>query len=115
LTIEERGNYGTMGKATHLYIKKIRDDQSDHNDQGSSVLISMINSSWQGPLARGSAGWVRSPGDGRHWEPRQASAVTHIIKMKITNSYRKCRVSEIEFIAMNIKRYDVILDWLWVF
>jgi hypothetical protein len=39
----------------------------------------------------------------------------HIIKMKITNSYEKCRVSEIEFIVMNIKRYDVILGWPWVF
>jgi hypothetical protein len=34
----------------------------------------------------------------------------HIIKMKITNSLRKCRVSEIKFIAIDIKRYDVILD-----
>jgi hypothetical protein len=34
----------------------------------------------------------------------------HIIKMEIINSLGKCRVSEIEFIAMNIKRYDAILD-----
>jgi hypothetical protein len=34
----------------------------------------------------------------------------HIIKMKITNSYEKYRVLEIEFIAMNVKRYNVILD-----
>jgi hypothetical protein len=33
----------------------------------------------------------------------------HIIKMEITNSLRECRVSEIEFIAINIKRYDAIL------
>jgi hypothetical protein len=33
----------------------------------------------------------------------------HIIKMKITNSLKKCRVSEIKFIAINIKRYDAIL------
>jgi hypothetical protein len=33
----------------------------------------------------------------------------HIIKMKITDSHKECRVSEIEFIAINIKRYDVIL------
>jgi hypothetical protein len=39
----------------------------------------------------------------------------HTIKMKITNSLRECRVSEIEFIAMNIKRYDAILGWPWVF
>jgi hypothetical protein len=34
----------------------------------------------------------------------------HTIKMKITNSHEKCRVLEIEFIAINIKRYDAILD-----
>jgi hypothetical protein len=39
----------------------------------------------------------------------------HIIKMKITNSHEECRVSEIEFIATNIKRYDAILGWPWVF
>jgi hypothetical protein len=35
----------------------------------------------------------------------------HTIKMEITNSLRECRVSEIEFIAMDIKRYDAILGW----
>jgi hypothetical protein len=74
--MEERGNYGTMGKTARLYTKEIRGDQGDHGDRGSSVLISMINPSWQGPLTRGSVGWVQSPGDGRHREPRQASAVT---------------------------------------
>jgi hypothetical protein len=34
----------------------------------------------------------------------------HIIKMKIINSHEKCKVSEIKFIAIDIKRYDVILD-----
>jgi hypothetical protein len=50
LTIEERDNYGTMEKATHLYIKEIRViklimmiklARHDHNDHFSS---------WQGPL-----------------------------------------------------------------
>jgi hypothetical protein len=27
----------------------------------------------------------------------------HIIKMKITNFYKECRISNVEFIAMNIK------------
>jgi hypothetical protein len=35
----------------------------------------------------------------------------HTIKTEITNSHGECRVSEIEFIAMNIKRYDAILNW----
>jgi hypothetical protein len=65
-----------MEEATLLSTKEIRGDQGDHVGQGPSVLISMINPSWQGPLARGSAGWARSPGVGRHREPRQASAVT---------------------------------------
>jgi hypothetical protein len=29
--MKERGNYGTIGKATHLYIKEIHDDQGDHS------------------------------------------------------------------------------------
>jgi hypothetical protein len=33
----------------------------------------------------------------------------HIIKMEITDSLRECRVSEIKFIAIDIKRYDTIL------
>jgi hypothetical protein len=49
--MKERGNYGTIGKAVRLYIKEIRNDQGDHSDQDSFVLISMINPSWQGPLA----------------------------------------------------------------
>jgi hypothetical protein len=39
----------------------------------------------------------------------------HTIKTEITDSRGECRVSEIEFIAMNIKRYDAILGWPWVF
>jgi hypothetical protein len=35
-----------MGKVARLYIKEIRDDQGDHDDQGLSVLIIMINTSW---------------------------------------------------------------------
>jgi hypothetical protein len=34
----------------------------------------------------------------------------HTIKMEITDSLEECRVSEIEFIAIDIKRYDAILD-----
>jgi hypothetical protein len=29
--MKERGNYEIIGKATHLYIKEIRDDQGDHD------------------------------------------------------------------------------------
>jgi hypothetical protein len=65
-----------MGKAAHLYTKEIRGDQGDHGGRSPFVLISMIT-----PVLAGSSGpricrEVRSPGDGRHREPRQASAVT---------------------------------------
>jgi hypothetical protein len=29
--MKERGNYGTMEKAAHLYAKKIHGDQGDHD------------------------------------------------------------------------------------
>jgi hypothetical protein len=41
--MKERANYGIMRKVARLYTKEIRSDQSDHDDQGSFVLISMIN------------------------------------------------------------------------
>jgi hypothetical protein len=41
--MKERGNYGIMRKAVHLYIKEIHDDQGDHSGQGSFILISMIS------------------------------------------------------------------------
>jgi hypothetical protein len=40
-----------MEEATLLSTKEIRSDQGDHDDQGSFVLISMIN-----PLLAGSSG-----------------------------------------------------------
>jgi hypothetical protein len=49
--MKERDNYETIGKAVRLYTKEIHNDQSDHSDQGPSVLISMISLSWQDPLA----------------------------------------------------------------
>jgi hypothetical protein len=73
-----------MEEATLLSTKEIRGDQGDHGGRGPSVPISTISPSWQGPLARGSAGGIRSPGDGRHLEPRQASAITVKIKL-LTN------------------------------
>jgi hypothetical protein len=42
--MKERGNYETMGKATLLSTKGIRDDQNDHDDQSLFVLINMITS-----------------------------------------------------------------------
>jgi hypothetical protein len=74
--MKERGNYETMRKATHLYTKEIRGDRGDHGGRSPFVLISMIT-----PVLAGSSGLricrgVRSPGDGRHQEPRQASAIT---------------------------------------
>jgi hypothetical protein len=33
----------------------------------------------------------------------------YIIKIEVTNSFGECRVSNVDFIATNIKRYDVIL------
>jgi hypothetical protein len=49
--MKERENYGTMEEATLLSTKEIRDDQGDHGDWGSFILISMIN-----PLLVGSSG-----------------------------------------------------------
>jgi hypothetical protein len=43
--MKERGNYGTIGKASHLYIKEIHDDHDNHDGQGSPILISMISPS----------------------------------------------------------------------
>jgi hypothetical protein len=40
--MEERGNYGTMGKATRLYTNEIRGDRGDHDGRSLFVLISMI-------------------------------------------------------------------------
>jgi hypothetical protein len=39
----------------------------------------------------------------------------HIIKTEVTDSLSESRVSDIEFIATDIKRYNVILGWPWVF
>jgi hypothetical protein len=39
----------------------------------------------------------------------------HTIKTEVTNSLGEYRVSDIEFIVTNIKRYDAILGWPWVF
>jgi hypothetical protein len=70
--MKERGNYGTMGKATHLYIKKIRVIKvvkHDHFNRGwggwarlarSPVLT---GSSWPEVLLMGcGAGWWLSSG-----------------------------------------------------
>jgi hypothetical protein len=35
----------------------------------------------------------------------------HIIKTEVTNSLDESRVSDIEFIVTNIKRYNAILGW----
>jgi hypothetical protein len=42
--MEERGNYGTMGKAAHLYTKEIRGGRTDHGDRSSVVVIILITS-----------------------------------------------------------------------
>jgi hypothetical protein len=34
----------------------------------------------------------------------------HIVKTEITNSFGECRVSDVDFIATNIKRYNIILS-----
>jgi hypothetical protein len=60
--MEERGNYGTIGKAARLYTKEIRDDQSDHGDRRSSALISMII-----PVLAGSSLTEDPPGDMEPW------------------------------------------------
>jgi hypothetical protein len=49
--MKERENYETMEEATLLSTNEIHSDQGDHGDRGPSILISMINLSWQGPLA----------------------------------------------------------------
>jgi hypothetical protein len=41
--MKERENYGIMKEATLLSIKKIYDDQGDHDDWDSFILISMIS------------------------------------------------------------------------
>jgi hypothetical protein len=64
--MEERGNYETMRKATRLYIKEIHGDQSDYDDQTSSILISMIDSVLAGSSGLRICQEVRSPGDGHH-------------------------------------------------
>jgi hypothetical protein len=33
----------------------------------------------------------------------------HIVKTEITNSFSECRVSDVDFIAIDIKRYSIIL------
>jgi hypothetical protein len=66
-----------LWRKQHAYIlRRFVVDQGDHGGRSSFVLISMITSvlaEASGPrICQG----VRSPGDGRHREPRQASAVT---------------------------------------
>jgi hypothetical protein len=65
-----------MGKATRLYTKEIR---------GVEVIEAIEPArrghfdhfpSWQGTLGPRFCRWVAELGDGRHREPRQASAVT---------------------------------------
>jgi hypothetical protein len=36
----------------------------------------------------------------------------HIVKMEVTDSFSEYRVSDVDFIATDIKRYDIILSWL---
>jgi hypothetical protein len=48
--MKERENYETIKEATLLSTKEIRGNQGDHGDQGSSILINMIN-----PLLVGSS------------------------------------------------------------
>jgi hypothetical protein len=35
----------------------------------------------------------------------------HTVKTEVTDSFSECRVSNVDFIATNIKRYDAILGW----
>jgi hypothetical protein len=42
--MKERGNYGTMGKAVHLYIKEICGGRGDHDDQNLIIMITLITS-----------------------------------------------------------------------
>ena len=39
----------------------------------------------------------------------------HTIRTEITDSLDECRVSDVEFIATDIKRYDAILGWPWIY
>jgi hypothetical protein len=39
----------------------------------------------------------------------------HIVKTEVTDSFSECRVSDVDFIATDIKRYDAILGWLWIY
>ena len=39
----------------------------------------------------------------------------HTIRTEITDSLDECRISDIEFIATDIKRYDAILGWPWIY
>jgi hypothetical protein len=68
--MEERGNYGTMGKATRLYTKEIRGDQGDHDDRASPALIIMITPVLVGSSDLRFCQGVVELGDGRHQEPR---------------------------------------------
>jgi hypothetical protein len=36
----------------------------------------------------------------------------HTVKTEVTDLFSECRVSNVDFIATNIKRYDAILGWL---
>jgi hypothetical protein len=74
--MKERSNYETMKEATLLSTKEIRDDQGDHGGRGSFVLINMISLFLAGSSGLRICRGVRSPDDGRHRKPRQASAVT---------------------------------------
>jgi hypothetical protein len=65
-----------MEEATLLSTKGICGDQGDHDDQSPSALINMITFALAGSSGPRICRGVRSPGDGRHREPRQASAVT---------------------------------------
>jgi hypothetical protein len=64
-----------MEEATLLSTKEIRGDRSDHGGRSSFVLITLITR----VLAGSSGPRIRRGGtelgDGRHREPRQASAV----------------------------------------
>jgi hypothetical protein len=75
LTTEERGNYGTMGKAARLYMKEIRGcsdllTMSIHEHIVLNVLIYEQHEhyAWQNLLEVPSGGLA--PDDGRHREPR---------------------------------------------
>jgi hypothetical protein len=36
----------------------------------------------------------------------------HTVKTEVTDSFSECCVSDVDFIATDIKRYDAILGWL---